>query len=467
MINYQLKSKDTSKQSPVFAYITGVFSQSQERLKVSIGKSIFPQDFGDVSDNYKYNRDRFFKSKKPSNLIFRDYIEKFEQAVNQTELYFRVSEKKPSKDEFKTKLLVNLGKEVEEKTSSNITLVDFINDYVKEVKELRLKNKKKISDGTIWNYLSVIHHIKNYQQSKGLELLISDFSFDIYNDFVEVTNQLAIDKIKGKNKEIHCKIHHKVGKSINTISVITTRLRFLLSKAQQRGYELHNTLNLRDERLIINMQPSAKEYYLTEELLLQIYNYKPKKNTTQKGKDYIMLAVTTGMRFESINKLRGDKPQLITTPTGEQFFAIKNRASKTGVELLSPLMKPAIEIYDRMMGQFPKLSTAPMVNYQIRALLSEMGIKDKVVVTHHVYGKGQIKENKLLSEVVSSHACRASFITNLLNLRVDRYKVKAMTHKAMNDGTAFSIYDRRSEIDRAIEFFDVTKNLDSEFFKYK
>jgi len=466
MINYQLKSKDTTKNQPVFAYITGVFKGSQERLKIAIGKSINPNDFGDADSNFKFNRNKLNKSKNPSNLIFKKFLENFESAVNQTELYFAVTEKKPNKDEFKGKLLVYLGKEVEEKTTSNITLIDFINDYVKEVKELRLKNKKKISDGTIWNYLSVIHHIKNYQQSKGVELLISDFSFDIYNDFVETTNQLAIDKIKGKNKEIHCKIHHKVGKSVNTISVITTRLRFLLSKAQQRGYELHNTLNLRDERLIINMEPSAKEYYLSEELLLQIYNYKPKKNTAIKGKNYVMLATTTGMRFESLNKLRGEKPQLITTPTGEQFFAVKNRASKTGVELLSPLMKPALEIYERM-GQFPKLSTAPMVNYQIRALLAEMGIKDKVVVTHHVYGKGQIKENKLLSEVVSSHACRASFITNLLNLRVDRFKVQAMTHKAMNDGTAFSIYDRRSEIDRAIEFFDVTKNLDSEFFRYK
>ena len=42
-----------------------------------------------------------------------------------------------------------------------------------------------------------------------------------------------------------------------------------------------------------------------------------------------------------------------------------------------------------------------------------------------------------------------------------------MTHKAMNDGTAFSVYDKRSEIDRAIEFYEATKDINSEFYRYK
>lgn len=466
MVNYQLKSKVTGKQSLVFAYITGVFSTPQERLKISTGKSICPEDFGNLEDNYRFNRDKINRSKKPACLIFKSHLEEFENALNQTVMYFNLTKTKPNKDEFRTKLLVNLGKEVEENEINNIKITDFIKEYVDECKDLRTKNKKKISDGTLLNYLSVIHHLNNYQHYKGLEFNINDFSFDIYNEFVEITNQLAIDKVKGKNTEIDCKVHHKIGKSVNTISVVTTRLRFLLGRAQQRGYKLHESLNLNDDRLIINMEPSSKDYYLSEELLFKIYLYQPKSKSAHKGKNYIMLASSTGMRFESIKELFNQKPQRITTPIGETFFGIQNKASKTGIELISPLFLPALEVYERL-GKFPKLATAPTVNYQIRALLAEMNIKEKVTIKHNVYGKGQVKEVKLLSDVASSHVCRASFITNLLNLRVDRYKVQAMTHKAMNDGTAFSIYDRRSEIDRAIEFFDVTKSLDSEFFRYK
>ena len=69
MINYQLKRKDISKPQPIFAYITGVFIGSKERLKISIGKSILPQDFGEEIDNYKFNRDRLNKSKKPCTML--------------------------------------------------------------------------------------------------------------------------------------------------------------------------------------------------------------------------------------------------------------------------------------------------------------------------------------------------------------------------------------------------------------
>ena len=90
MINYQLKRKDISKPQPIFAYITGVFIGSKERLKISIGKSILPQDFGEEIDNYKFNRDRLNKSKKPSNLIVKSVIDKFELTVNQVDLFFNL-----------------------------------------------------------------------------------------------------------------------------------------------------------------------------------------------------------------------------------------------------------------------------------------------------------------------------------------------------------------------------------------
>ena len=96
-----------------------------------------------------------------------------------------------------------------------------------------------------------------------------------------------------------------------------------------------------------------------------------------------------------------------------------------------------------------------------------MKVNDKVTLERTIYGVGKVNEVKKMTQVASSHVCRASFITNLLNLRVDRNKVQMMTHKAMSDNSAFSLYDKRSEIDRAIEFFDATKDLDSEFFRYK
>ena len=466
MINYQLKRKDISKPQPIFAYITGVFIGSKERLKISIGKSILPQDFGEEIDNYKFNRDRLNKSKKPSNLIVKSVIDKFELTVNQVDLFFNLIDIKPTREEFKVKLLEYLGREVKEIKVTSDRFIDFIEDYINNVKNIQKKNMMKISDDTIRNYLSIIYHIKNYEKYKERVLNISDISYDIYNDFIDTTAQFSVEELKGNNRTINCRVHNKVCKSNNTISVIASRFRFFLEQASKRGYQLHKILNLSDERLVINMQPSSKDYYFSHEFLNNIYNYQPKSKSAVKGKDYIMLASTTGMRFQGVKKLYEQIPQLITTNNGSSFFIIKNKAKKTGIELLSPLMKPAIEVYERL-GEFPRLSTANMVNYQIRALFREMELEKKVTMNYHTYGDGVVKVDKLLSDVVSSHDLRASFITNLLNLQVDRFKVQAMTHKAMNDGTAFSVYDKRSEIDRAIEFYEATKDINSEFYRYK
>lgn len=129
-------------------------------------------------------------------------------------------------------------------------------------------------------------------------------------------------------------------------------------------------------------------------------------------------------------------------------------------------MKPALEVYKRL-GEFPKYDSVTTITRQIRALLLEMKVNDKVTLERTIFGVGKVNEVKKMTQVASSHVCRASFITNLLNLRIDRNKVQMMTHKAMSDNSAFSLYDKRSEVDRAIDFFEATKNSESIFFKYK
>ncbi|MCA4783135.1 hypothetical protein IF125_12870 [Empedobacter stercoris] len=470
MINYQLKSKDTSKHQPVYAYITGVFNIPNARLKISIGKSINPNDFGLKSENYSFNSQHIKNSKKPEVLVFKRVLEDFERAVDKTLMYFLGVEIGVDLELFKQKLLENLGREqkVVEKKSDEILVTDFIEDYIEESKELVRKGQKKLAESSMRKYIQVNTHIKNYQEFLKKEIYIHELSYDVFISMIEVINKIAIGKIKLKNNHQKSKsrITNGAGYSLNTLNTFTSRLKYMLGEARIRGYHLHPTLHLDDKRLIIGACKGSKDFYFDEDLLYKIYNHQALSKSTQHAKDYIMLASTTGMRHQSIALLHGQQPQTVTTPTGEEFFGVKNIANKTGIKLLSPLMKPALEVYKRL-GEFPKYDSVTTITRQIRALLLEMKVNDKVTLERTIFGVGKVNEVKKMTQVASSHVCRASFITNLLNLRIDRNKVQMMTHKAMSDNSAFSLYDKRSEVDRAIDFFEATKNSESIFFKYK
>ena len=250
------------------------------------------------------------------------------------------------------------------------------------------------------------------------------------------------------------------------MNTITTKLRFLLGEARVRGYNLNPALFLDDKRLKVGRGKGVRDFYFDEEILIKIYNHQPQSLVTQHAKDFIMIASTTGMRHQSVAMIYDEQPIEIFTSNGEKFYAVKNQADKTGIKLLSPVLKPAMEVFNRL-GKFPSYNSVTTITRQIRRLLIEIGIEDEVNLTKTIFGVGEVKVTKKLNEVASSHVCRASFITDALNLRMDRNKVKMMTHQGMNDGTAFSLYDKRSELDRAIQFYEASKDLKSTFFTYK
>lgn len=469
MINYHLKSKQTNKSQSVDAYLTGYFKNSSDRLKISVGKTINPIDFGDAEANFKFDREKINKSKKHGVIIFKRALEDFETATSKTETYFIAMGYKPSKEDFKEHLLINLGRKVEIKEDDNrILLVDFIEQYCVERSLMSLKGQNPIKSNSLEKYRQVGTHVKNYQEHIKQEVYVDDFSFDMYMDFLEIINKIAIGKIVLKHNHIKSKsrLTNKLGYSLDTVNTITTKLRYILKQARIRGYNLHPTLFLDDERLVVGTGKGSRDFYFNEELLIKIYNHKPKSKVTQHAKDFIMIASTTGMRHQSVALIFEEKPIEIITPSGERFFAIKNQADKTGIKLLSPVMKPAMDVYRRL-GKFPSYNSVTTITRQIRKLLVEMEIDDEVNLTKTIFGVGEVKETRKLNEVASSHVCRASFITNALNLRMDRDKVKMMTHKGLNDGSAFSLYDKRSEIDRAIQFYEASKVLDSVYFTYK
>ena len=473
MINFILKDKNSLIATPVNAHITGLFSQKNAKIKMAVGCKITPSLFGHEIDGYKFDRNLLYTSRLPEALKFRLQLEKFEIAVNQLDLHYLASQIEPTVEEFKTQLLTKLGRATvasvpEEQPQQDLTFIDFVATFCTECRDMLSKGRSQTKEVTIVKYEVLSKHFQNFEEVTQHQYSISDISYDVVQEFIETINMIAIGRIKLKVNHLrgNKKIANKKGYSQTSLKNILATFKFLLKQSRVYGHVFHPTLQLDDKRLSIAIAKSSKDYYLSEELLLQIYNHKPLKSNTQNAKDYIMIASTTGMRYQSVALLHTFQPQHITTPDGESFMAVTNRADKTGITLLSPLMLPAQEVFERL-GAFPEFVTLVQVNRNIRALMKEMKIDLTIDVNESIYVAGNSHSEHQMCDVITSHVCRASFITCLLLAGAEYTKIQAMTHRALSVDTAFERYNKSSASDRAITFYTATKDLGSTFFAYK
>lgn len=120
-------------------------------------------------------------------------LEDFEAATSKTDTYFIAMGYKPTKEDFKEHLLINLGRKVEIKEEDNrILLVDFIEKYCNERTQMTLKGQNPIRKNSIEKYRQVGTHIKNYQEFKKKQVYVNEFSDEMYMEFLDVINKIAI-----------------------------------------------------------------------------------------------------------------------------------------------------------------------------------------------------------------------------------------------------------------------------------
>jgi site-specific recombinase XerD len=139
---------------------------------------------------------------------------------------------------------------------------------------------------------------------------------------------------------------------------------------------------------------------LTEEELKKLI----KANLTghlDKTRDLFVFCSLTGMRHSDSQAF---SPSWVTS---EQILEFKQ--AKTGGKAMPPLYEASRKILTKYNGNLPKIS-----NQKINKYLKELFVKlelNRPVNTHIVRGKVVFSEVKQLSEVISSHAARRTFIS--------------------------------------------------------
>ncbi|GEM50831.1 hypothetical protein EB1_06210 [Empedobacter brevis NBRC 14943 = ATCC 43319] len=484
MITYLLKNKIEGKESSVQVIIANIFNEDK-RLKIGLGISIRPEEFGvkgkldpktnKLIGNYVYNRDFLNKSRKPNASKLKTCIAIFESCVQESILYFQNLGKLPSAEDFRIKLdELRVGKgilsptkfknqEVKEKINKNV-VSEFIDYYINDCKFQFDNNTPIVGIETIKSYIKTYKHWLNYEQYKKRKFIFSELDEEVIVEFQHVTNKIKTGRINLKSNNLKNKkpTFSEEGYAKQSIDNLSDSFLSLVNKASGEG--LRNNINFKSPKIKIKNAGKKKKFYINEDILVKILEYQPKSKLLQNAKDYIILGATTGMRYQSIKELKNHKITFINID-GKELPIARNIARKTNDDTFSPVFKPAMDIYLRNGNSFPHIYSLAYINDGIRKLLKALKIKDKFNLEYNVFGLQKESTEELISDYISSHEMRSTFITNLVNYGVNHDIVKALTHEH-DTGDAFSLYVKTTSLDQVRNFYYATKNLNSKIYKY-
>lgn len=473
MINYIIKEKTPGKKSAVSAVITSVFSSKKPtKIKIALGVSIAPEDFGTQENNYNYDSQHLLTRRSYEANLLRSKIIQINEKFNLLINHFLLTNTKPTKEEFEDKFLgILIENNIIIKKNYSPSNIHYFDEHIFKLVELeqnKLVKKEKKSDSTFKTYSTLYRHVLNYNTYYSTRIIIEEIKVATILDVVELANKIRTGQIIIKDNALKStnSIRNKEGYSTNSINILIANIKAVLRKIDTDVIQLN--VNLNDFRLKKKKAQNSKKIYLNANMLDKIYNHTPKNKRTLRAKDYVILASSTGMRYQGVAELHKLKVKELTSRTGDKFFAVENRAAKTGTIILSPIFHGVKEIYDRGKKKFPKIMYSTRLSEALRELLIEVGISHEVPINEWVHDKGIISNMQPITEVISSHDCRKSFVTNLLQLGINSGVVRSMTHEMIEESSSsFNIYDNTSAVDRAITFYENTKHLNTSIYRYK
>lgn len=462
-IKYYLKAKDKNpnnrtKEELVQARIHNNFIEEIDNTKkyysffVSLQATIKPKNFGLLKDNFRFNEDIFNNFSKQNKGV-KTAMQLFEKKVDELYTYYQMNDIKPTTNQFKNDLLVKLDRKQRE-TQKQVSLLGYISNKVTEFESLKGSGRKNaIDENSIKVYRTLRTYIDKYERITSKKLTFQNFDEATYWDFWDKLDQLLKGKITIEQKEGERK------QNIKPNGFLMTSIR-KYQKALIRVFKLAisdkitTNLNINDINLILDDKPASKDIYINEDNLLKLYNHKPTNKGLELAKDYVLLASLTGMRFESM-EIAHETNIAHYSHDNYNFKYLHSFQNKTHTECYIPLFEPVQKILSKHNNRFPKFPVNQILNRELKELFKEANIIATSIVETHTYKSGVIKETKNISELISSHDCRKSFVTNLGLKNASENIVLSVTHPDKKPSNVMiNVYDKASLMDKAKQFVD-------------
>lgn len=468
IINYVLEAKskiasNRIKEELIIAMVHAGFYESKDgktkynRVKISLKASIKPKNFGLIENNFKFDSNVFDNYSK-SNAGVKTKMSQLETKIDALYSNYVLNNIYPTAQQFKNDLLIQLGRK-KRHVKTTVTILTYLNEKIKIFESLKNTGRKnEIDENSIKTYRTLATYIERYQLHKKFELTFDKFDDVMYWDLWDVLDlmlkgKIEVPSIEGKRKQVK-KANGYLMSSIHKYQKTLLRiLRFAIKD------QISVALDITNENLLIEDKEASKDVYINENELLKIYNYQPTTNDMQIAKDYVILASLTGMRYESMVDAFGVN---ITRYSHDSYLFdyIHSKQNKTETECYIPLLAPVKEILSRYNNRFPKIPANQELNSDLKVLFSEVGINATSTITNYTYKSGVIIEQKGFDEIISSHDCRKSFVTNLLLSNATENIVMSVTHPDRKPKHKMAgVYNKANLLDKAKQFYDEVNRI--------
>ena len=466
------KNSERTKKELIMAEISygfvGLDSKGRLRPKpfrYSLQSTIFPEQFGLITESFKLNLKVFTKATR-NNATIRTKMSRLQTAIDRLENKYELEGRIPQPDEFKADLLIESGRN-KKVVVSDKTILDYFQARIdKRIADSGLGKRDSINSNTIKTYKTVMRLIENYQIVTDAVLTLKNFNKDKYWEFWEVQDEILKDNIKVDNPNQPRKQRKQsYGYLVSTLRKYQVTLVKVLKYAYDDGLEM--VLNVHDKNLILKKADASKDIYVMESELQKILDADLLYDKDlQMAKDYIIIGSLTGMRYESMFDTKNTKVEYYSEGN-YKFEYIHSKQNKTKTEVYMPLLKLVKDVLHKYNNEFPVVQSNATINSKLKKLFKHLRIdrlEDEILRT---FRSGEIRLEKPLHELITTHDCKKTFYTCLYNNKVNPIAIDNMTHPdATLKNRMAKIYNKSNMLDKAKMFVDEINKIDSKIYKF-
>ncbi|MFN4199466.1 MAG: tyrosine-type recombinase/integrase, partial [Flavobacterium sp.] len=278
--------------------------------------------------------------------------------------------------------------------------IDWIEIFVKDAHK-RMHNGKPITERTIKNYTTTLNKLKAFEKHQKHRYRIEEIDLNFHRDFVHYCN--TIENLNN-----------------NSIGSLITRIKTFCSNIELDGYPINPKYKHREFNTPSN---ETHDIYLNEDEINKIAAFDfSDSEYLDNARDLFIIGLRTGLRVSDF--LQIGKENVIDN-------IINITTKKTNQNLYIPIHPQFKEILNKRNGKFPRQITDQNFNAYIKKICKKVGLNN-LTYGSKMNPKTKRKELNIYPkyELVSSHVCRRSFVTNLFLSNLDNSIImKATGHK--------------------------------------
>lgn len=379
-VSFYLKDKDATDKTPVF--VTVVYNTL--RIRVHTNKSINPKFWNEETQKARQaltGYSSFNKWLKDVDAfiskIETDWINQHSQKIAIPLLPTVL---------LKEKLRGYLSKENKLERADNLKN-SFWGNYenflfrMENGTRVHLEKGTPIAAKTIFQFHNLKRHLQDFEKKANFKMEFENIDMVFYKKLVDYLT-------------INLKL------APNTIGKLITNLKVYLREALEDGLTANNIFTHRKFKSISSKSDTV---YLDKIEIKELQNLDLAKHPRlDRVRDMFVIGCYTGLRFSDLTRIQ---PQHI------ENGMITIEQSKTGYEVIIPMVKEVLPILEKYNNSLPKISNQKYNEY-LYEVCKKCDVLANEITIHEIKGGKKITIVQPKYESISSHTARRTFATN-------------------------------------------------------